>query len=82
MRRRDFILGIIGGPALPPVIVNAQQSSHVRGIGVLLFTDQDRAIIAPMFRELQDFGYVDGKTVDIEYRDAAGDYARLPELPS
>ena len=34
----------------------------------------------PYLQELQAFGYVDGKTVAIEHRDAEGKYERLPEL--
>jgi ABC-type uncharacterized transport system substrate-binding protein len=34
----------------------------------------------PCLREIQTLGYVEGKTVAIEYRNAEGNYERLPEL--
>jgi putative ABC transport system substrate-binding protein len=36
--------------------------------------------IGPFLQGLEALGYVDGKTVAIEYRDAAGKYERVPEL--
>src|SRR5262249_47278584 len=36
--------------------------------------------IDPFIRGLEALGYIDGKTVSLEYRDAAGDYARVAEL--
>ena len=41
---------------------------------------QDLAVITPCLEELKALGYVDGKTVAMEYRDAEGQYERLPEL--
>ena len=79
MRRREVIAGISAAAAWAGT-AGAQQPGRVRHIGVLLFADQDRAVIAPLFQELQAMGYVDGKTVTIEYRDGAGDYERLPKL--
>jgi putative ABC transport system substrate-binding protein len=52
----------------------------VRRIGILLFADSDRPIIAPFVRELETLGYVDGKTAAIEYRNAEGKFDRLPQL--
>jgi hypothetical protein len=36
-------------------------------------------IISPVLSALESLGYVDGKTVSIEYRDADGRYERLQE---
>jgi putative ABC transport system substrate-binding protein len=46
----------------------------------LVFAQQDRTFIQPCLQELQALGYVDGKTVAIEFRDAEGKFERLPEL--
>jgi len=82
MRRRQFI-ALLGGSAVAwPLAPHAQQRERVRHIGVLLFAQQDWAVIRPCLRELQALGYVDGKTIAIEYRDAEGKYERLPELAS
>jgi ABC-type uncharacterized transport system substrate-binding protein len=80
MRRRDFMT-LLGGAAVAwPLAARAQQLVRVRRIGILLYSQQERAIIRPCLQELQALGYVDGKTVAIEYRDAEGKYERLAEL--
>jgi putative ABC transport system substrate-binding protein len=56
------------------------RSERMPRMGILLFAEQDREVIKPCLQELEALGYVDGKTVTIEYRDAQGDYERLPEL--
>jgi putative ABC transport system substrate-binding protein len=79
MRRREFIVALTSAAILPS-LSRAQQPRRVRRIGILLFAQQDQAVIRPCLDELQTLGYVDGKTVAIEYRDAEGNYERLPEL--
>ena len=49
-------------------------------VGILLFAKPDLAVIDPFVRGLETLGYVDGKTVSLEYRDAEGNYERLPRL--
>src|SRR5262249_34641963 len=78
MRRRDFIK-VIGGAATWPLAARAQQIVHMRHIGILLYAKEDRVIISPVLSALESLGYVDGKTVSIEYRDADGRYERLQE---
>lgn len=78
MRRRDFIK-VIGGAATWPLAARAQQTVHMRHIGILLYAREDRVIISPVLSALESLGYVDGKTVSIEYRDADGRYERLQE---
>jgi putative ABC transport system substrate-binding protein len=50
----------------------------MRRIAVLLFAKQEQANIVPLLRELEALGYIDGKTITVEYRDAEGEYERLP----
>ena len=72
MRRREFI-GLVGGAATWPLTAGAQQSAgRVRRIGIFLFAKSDRTIVTPFVKELEALGYVDGKNVAIEYRDAGG----------
>jgi len=78
MRRRDFIK-VIGGAATWPLAARAQQTVHMRHIGILLYAREDRVIISPVLSALESLGYVDGQTVSIEYRDADGRYERLQE---
>ena len=79
MKRREFIT-LLGGAAAFPLAARAQHAERVRNIGILLFAEQDRAVIRPCLQELQRLGYVDGKSVAIDYRDAEANYERLPEL--
>jgi len=80
MKRREFITLLGGTVAAWPLATHAQPALRMRRIGVLLFAKQDQAGISPFLRGLEALGYVDGKTVAIEHRDADGKYERLPEL--
>jgi ABC-type uncharacterized transport system substrate-binding protein len=80
MRRRDF-LGLFGGALAWPGVVRAQQ----QGLPLVAFLssrspEDSKPHAAGFLRGLEAFGYVDGKTVKIEYRWAMGQYGRLPEL--
>jgi putative ABC transport system substrate-binding protein len=76
MKRRDFIMLVGGAAALLPLAARAQQPrpriavlsiNSARGDGpVTAFVDGLRA-----------FGYVEGQTVDIDYRYTGGDTTRL-----
>jgi putative tryptophan/tyrosine transport system substrate-binding protein len=79
MRRREFIIALAGA-TLVPSLSQAQKLRQFRHIGILLFSQQDRVVIEPCLHELRTLGYVDGKTIAIEYRDAEGNYERLREL--
>jgi putative ABC transport system substrate-binding protein len=76
MRRRE-VIKLIGSAATWPLAARAQQSVRMRRIGILLYAKEDRVIISPVFGALESLGYIDGKTVTIEYRDAGGLYERL-----
>jgi putative ABC transport system substrate-binding protein len=81
IRRREFITFAGGAAAASiswPLTARAQQAVRMRRIGILLYAKQEQANISPMLRELEALGYVDGKNVAIEYRDADGKYERLP----
>jgi putative tryptophan/tyrosine transport system substrate-binding protein len=78
MQRREFIK-VIGGIAIWPLAARAQQAVRMRHIGILLYAKEDQVTISPVLSALESLGYVDGKTVSIEYRDAGGLYERLQE---
>src|SRR5262245_34447288 len=80
MKRREFITLLGAAAATWPVVGWTRPSDRMPRIGVLLFAQQDWEAIKPCLQELEALGYVDGKTVTIEYRDAQGNYERLPEL--
>src|SRR6516162_4252461 len=80
MKRREFIAGL-GGTAVCPMTIRAQQPA-VPVIGYLslgspdVFAERLRA-----FRQsLQEAGFVEGRSVAIEYRWAGDDVERLPAL--
>ena len=80
MDRRTFI-GAIGGNLIAvPGLAAAQQSAKLPRLGALLYNPLQSEPVAPLLEDLQRLGYVDGKTIAIEYRSADGKPERLPEL--
>jgi len=77
MKRRDFVMGL-GVAAALPAISRAQQP--LPAIGFLSTRSPDEAAVhTNAFRSgLEEMGYVEGKSVTIEYRWAQGDYGKLP----
>jgi len=80
VKRREFIT-LFGSAAAWPLATRAQQS-HVTRIGVLLpgtptsFAPRTRAFV----EGLRDLGYVEGKTVAIEWKWGQDRVDRLPDL--
>ncbi|HVI14124.1 MAG TPA: ABC transporter substrate-binding protein [Pseudolabrys sp.] len=73
MRRRDLIKVIGGGVAATwPVVIRAQQTERMRGIGVLSSLVADdaagKARIRAFLQELQQLGWTDGRNVRIDIR--------------
>jgi putative ABC transport system substrate-binding protein len=60
--------------------VEAQQSRNVPRIGFLTQAPPAAALIEAFRQGLREHGYVEGKTIVIEYRDAEGKPDRLPGL--
>src|SRR5262249_38267530 len=81
MKRRGFIT-LLGGAAAWPLAAAAQQSHRGPRIGVLLQgTPTSFAPRAPAFVEgRRDLGYVEGRTVAIEWRWGQDQVDRLPDL--
>ena len=79
MRRRDFIT-LFGGAAAWPRVARAQQSKPIRRIGVLYISaqnDRDGQAWDAAFREqLHKLGWIDGRSVQIDYRWGAGNIDR------
>jgi putative tryptophan/tyrosine transport system substrate-binding protein len=80
MRRREFIT-LLGAAAASPVTARAQQA-EMPVIGWLGSASPApyAGRVAAFRRGLNEIGYVDGRTVAIEFRWAEGHYDRLPAL--
>lgn len=83
MRRRDCIL-LLGGVAIfGPLHARAQERGVAR-IGFLatdsLKNPEAKIAFDAFLRGLYELGYIVGKNVTIEYREAGGDFSRLAEL--
>ena len=80
MKRRDFIAGL-GGAAAWPVLARAQQAGRPARVGILTGGAEPANPVFEAFRqEMRRLGYVEGRTLIIEFRSAAGANDRLPEL--
>src|SRR5215831_17172111 len=78
MRRRDFIK-VIGGGAAWPLAARAQQPA-MPVIGLLSARPPNSIVLAGFRRGLSDLGYVEGRTIAIEYRSAEFQYDLLSVL--
>jgi putative ABC transport system substrate-binding protein len=80
MRRRDFVAAV-GGAMAWPVAVSAQQAGRLPTIG---FLGANPALFAPwtasFTARLRELGWIDGRTVAIEYRWSEGRTERYAEI--
>ena len=74
-------LAVVLNLTLAPLAAEAQQAGQAARIGYLAANLTVSPHMNEAFRQgLRDLGYVDGRSVVIEYRDAEGNYDRLPAL--
>jgi putative ABC transport system substrate-binding protein len=80
MDRRDTVLGLLALGAAP-LAAEAQQAAKVPRIGYLVTNLAANPHWLEAFRQgLRDLGYVEGRNVVVEYRDAEGKLERIPAL--
>ncbi|MSQ72509.1 MAG: ABC transporter substrate-binding protein [Betaproteobacteria bacterium] len=79
MNRRGTLIALLALVA-PPFAVRAQQPGKVWRLGLLSSASGPDESIAVFLAQLRALGYVEGRTLSIEYRWAAGNEERLPEL--
>jgi putative ABC transport system substrate-binding protein len=79
--RRTFLAGTGAVLLVAPLAAEAQQAAKVARIGYLSTNLAANPHLPEAFRQgLRDLGYVEGRNVVIEYRDAEGKPERLPAL--
>src|SRR5215471_129639 len=80
MDRRDTVLALLA-LAAAPLAAEAQPAAKVARIGYLSSSLAANPTLRDAFLQgLRDLGYVDGRNVVIEYRDAEGKVERVPAL--
>ena len=79
MDRRAFLGTLAGGLLAAPLVAEAQQAAKIARIGYL-GRKANSHLLAAFLQGLRDLGYVEGRNVVIEVRDAEGKFERLPAL--
>src|SRR5438874_7619579 len=83
MDRRRFLLTTLAGALAGPLAGEAQQAAKIARIGYLtLYSDPASSgrLREAFVQGLRDLGYVEGRNVVIEYRDAERKPERLPAM--
>jgi putative ABC transport system substrate-binding protein len=80
VQRRDFLI-VAGALLAAPFAAEAQQAAKIARIGYLTSSLGVSPHLPEAFRQgLRDLGYVEGRNLVIEYREAEGKADRLPAL--
>src|SRR5262245_55615686 len=82
--RREFI-ALLGGAAAAgwPLAARAQQPGPMRRVGVLIGNASgasdplDQSELGPFREAMRDAGWIEGKTIQIEYRYGAADLVKI-----
>ena len=81
MRRREFI-SLLGGAAAWPLVARAQQARHVPIVGYVAPSNPliPSRSTGAFLQRLRELGWIEGQTITIETRWAAGRPERLDEI--
>src|SRR6516162_3335689 len=82
MRRRQFIALLSGAAATWPLAAHAQQAGRLPTIGFLGPSTPSASApwVAALVQRLRELGWVEGRTIVIEYRWAEGRTERFTEI--
>jgi putative tryptophan/tyrosine transport system substrate-binding protein len=82
MNRREFICAATVSLLAAPLAAEAQQAGKAARLGYVdrQSADFGKSSVQGLRQGLQELGYVDGRTIKIEYRFADGQPERLPQL--
>jgi putative ABC transport system substrate-binding protein len=81
MKRREFVTFLGSAAATWPLMARAQEPRQVIGVLSSIGSSVFFAIQAPaFFQGLKEAGFVEGRNISIEIRQADGHYDRLPSL--
>jgi len=78
--RRAFLAAVTGGLLAAPLAAEGQQRGKVYRVGYLGLGARRDSLADGLLRALHDLGYVEGQNLVMEFRWAAGNAARLPDL--
>src|SRR5215212_8366731 len=80
MRRREFVGGIASAAAWPVAARAQQVAAPLVGFLGNSTAELEANLINPFRNALREHGYIEGQTIQIQYRWADGDYSRFPAL--
>jgi putative tryptophan/tyrosine transport system substrate-binding protein len=81
MRRREFITLLGGAAAVWPLAARAQQAAKMPRVGILSPAASETAATLTAFRDgIRDLGYIEGKTIALDFRLSNGVMDALPAL--
>src|SRR5215467_11018911 len=80
MKRRAFIASLTGGLLAAPLAAKAQPAGKISRVGVLSPEAHPPGLFEAFIERLHELGYVEGKNIAIESRDAGGRLERLAIL--
>jgi putative tryptophan/tyrosine transport system substrate-binding protein len=83
-RRREFIVALGSAAVAWQLAARAEQPQRVRRVGVLVPQGENdpeqRAWVSAFVTRLEELGWKPGENIQLDYRWAAGDAARMPVL--
>lgn len=82
MKRREFLGFAVAAIAIWPLATNAQPAAKIPRIGYLASNLANQGPLEAFRQGLRDLGYVEGRNVVIEFRDAQGKLEPLQALAS